>query len=449
MNLRHKKVLVVGLGKSGRAVCRLCLNHGALVRATDQAPTIAGAEELRDQGAGLSLGGHRPEDFAWAELIVLSPGVDHRLPEIAGAAARGAEVIGELELGYRFLKAPAVMITGSNGKTTVTTLVAKILTAAGQRVFAGGNLGTPLCELVAGRQEIDWAVLEVSSFQTDTMAQLRPRVGVILNITPDHMDRYASFDDYAASKFRLFANQRHDDLALLCFEDPQVRRRFTLAPARIWVYASQRHPHPGGWLEGDDLVCDTGDGAQLRYSAGHSRLVGGFNRLNLLAAGLVAKACGVDPAVTQQVIDQFRGLGHRLEYVASIDEVDYYDDSKGTNVGAVQAALTAIERPVVLLLGGRDKDGRFADLAPQMNGKVVRVLCFGEAGPAIHDQVRSLAAAEIVADLAAGVSRARELAAPGQVVLLSPGCASFDAYSGYAQRGEHFQTLVRAEAARG
>ncbi|MCA1905503.1 MAG: UDP-N-acetylmuramoyl-L-alanine--D-glutamate ligase [Desulfarculus sp.] len=449
MNLRHKKVLVVGLGKSGRAVCRLCLGHGALVRATDQSPDIAGTDELRDQGVSLSLGGHRPEDFAWAELIVLSPGVDHRLPEVAQAAARGAEVIGELELGYRFLKAPAVMITGSNGKTTVTTLVAEILTAAGMRVFAGGNLGTPLCELVAGRQEIDWAVLEVSSFQTDTMAQLRPRVGVILNITPDHLDRYASFDDYAASKFRLFANQRHDDLAILCFSDREVARRFYLAPARIWAYAADRQPHPGGWLEGDDLVCDIGDGGQVRLSAANSRLVGGFNRLNLLAAALVAKACGVAPSVIQRVIDGFRGLDHRLQYVASIDGVDYYDDSKGTNVGAVQAALTAIDRPVVLLLGGRDKDGRFADLAPQARGKVVRILCFGEAGPAIHQQVRGLAPAEIAPDLAAAVARARATAAPGQVVLLSPGCASFDAYTGYAQRGDHFQTLVRAEATRG
>ncbi|MFH1059728.1 MAG: UDP-N-acetylmuramoyl-L-alanine--D-glutamate ligase [Pseudomonadota bacterium] len=450
MPLRGKKMLVVGLGVSGAASCRLGVGHGASVRATDAAMNPPAAAGLAALGVSLSLGGHRAADFAWADLIVLSPGVDHRLPEIAGAAARGAEVIGEMELGYRFLKAPAVMITGTNGKTTVTTLIGEMLEAAGRQVFSGGNLGTPLCELVAGpHAHIDWAVLEVSSFQTDTMVHLRPRVGLLLNITPDHLDRYASFDAYAASKFRLFGNQHGDDLAILCFDDPAVRRRFYQAPARIWAYASQPHPHAGGWLEGDDLVIEPNQGQPpLCISAGKSPLVGGFNRLNLLAASLAALACGVTPEVIQGVVDRFRGLGHRMVHVMAIAGVDFYDDSKGTNVGAVQAALGALDKPVVLLLGGRDKAGRFADLAPQMAGKVAQVICFGEAGPAIHAQVSGLAPSLVAPDLATAVSEARRLAQPGQAVLLSPGCASFDAYTGYAQRGDHFQALVRAEAER-
>ena len=444
MDLRGQKVLVVGLGKSGAAAARLCLSHGAQVVATDTAVNPPEASALAGLGARLSLGGHRQEDFAWAEVIVLSPGVDHRLPQVRAAQARGALVLGELELGYRFLKAPAVMITGTNGKTTVTTLVGLMLEAAGMKVFSGGNLGTPLCQLVAGPQDLDWAVLEVSSFQTDTIHELRPRVAVMLNITPDHLDRYDSFDDYALSKYRLLSRQAGDDVAILCADDPEVASRAHLAPARVWSYGASGPRRPGGWLHGDDLLLNLG-GADLALSAIKSRLVGGFNRLNLLAASLAALACGASPTAVQAVIDGFGGLGHRVQHVASIQGVDYYDDSNGTNVGAVQAALTALGRPTLLLLGGRDKDGRFVDLAPQLAG-VTAALCFGEAGPAIQRQIAGLVASEVLPDLPAAVSRAKALAAPGQAVLLSPGCASFDAYSGYAQRGDHFQALVRGEA---
>lgn len=444
MELAGKQVLVVGLGKSGVAAARLCAHKGAVVTATDQAANPPLAAGLAGRGIGLSLGGHRAADFAKAEIIVLSPGVDHRLPEIAQAAARGALVIGELELACRFLTAPAVMITGTNGKTTVTTLIGKMLEAAGLKVFSGGNLGTPLSEALLEPKPLDWAVLEVSSFQTDTAVLLNPRVGLLLNITPDHLDRYDGFDDYARSKYRLFANQKGQDLAILCLDDPEVASRAALAPARVWGYASQGPRRPGGWLEGQDLVMDL-DGRQLSLSAAQSKLVGGFNRLNLMAASLAALACGVEPSVIQGVIDGFKGLGHRVQFVASLEGVDYYDDSKGTNVGAVQAALTALARPTVLLLGGRDKEGRFADLAPQL-ASVTQILCFGEAGPAIHAQVKDLAPSQLLPDLPAAVSAARALAAPGQAVLLSPGCASFDAYNGYAQRGDHFQELVRREA---
>jgi UDP-N-acetylmuramoylalanine--D-glutamate ligase len=446
--------LVVGLGASGLAAARLCLAQGAAVTATDQAYTLAqapaGAESLAKAGAALALGGHREADFAAADIIVLSPGVDHRRPEVASARARGALVLGELELAFRFLKAPAVMVTGTNGKTTVTTLIADMLARAGNRVFSGGNLGTPLAELVLGPQEIDWAVLEVSSFQTDTAIELRPRVGVLLNITPDHLDRYDSFEDYARSKYRLFARQAGEDVAILCADDPEVASRAALAPARVWAYGAQGPRRPGGWLAGDDLVIDMGAGGELRLSAAKSGLVGAFNRLNLLAASLAALACAAPAAAVQQTIDEYRPWGHRLAFVANVDGVDYYDDSKGTNVGAVQAAVTALARPqarsLVLLLGGRDKDGRFADLAPQLAAHVTVVVCFGEAGPAIHEQIKGLAQSEVAPDLAQALARARALAAPGQAVLLSPGCASFDAYTGYAQRGDHFQALVRGMA---
>jgi UDP-N-acetylmuramoylalanine--D-glutamate ligase len=442
MQLKDKKVLVVGLGASGKAAALLALSQGAQVRCSDIMPQPPAAAELTAAGARLSLGGHSPADFAWAELVVLSPGVDHRLPEVEAARGRGVEVIGEMELGWRFLTCPSVMITGTNGKSTVTTLVGRMLAESGFKTLVGGNLGTPVCQLAAESSTADWAVLEVSSFQTDTMARLRPRVGVILNIAPDHMDRYPDFAAYAASKLRMLSKQSGDDVAVLCADDTNVWARRDLAPALIWTYGEAGPRRPGGWLENGEMVLAPG-GEDLRLSTAKSPLPGGFNRLNLLAASLAALACGAKPPAIQKVIDGFRGLSHRLEFVAEKGGVVFYDDSKGTNVGAVAAALQAMDRKVVLLLGGRDKDGSFAGLGPLLARRALRVICFGEAGPIIQQQVSRFVASELAPDLASAVAKARASAGPGEAVLLSPGCASFDAYGGYAQRGEHFQELVK------
>jgi UDP-N-acetylmuramoylalanine--D-glutamate ligase len=442
VELKGKKVLVVGLGASGRAAALLCLEHGAVVMATDRHPAPPAAGELASAGAKLSLGGHRPRDFAWAQLVVLSPGVDHRLPEVQEARAAGAQVIGELELGWRFTRCPTVMITGTNGKSTVTTLVGDILKQAGLKTLVGGNLGRPLCDMAGESAGADWAVVEVSSFQTDTMERLRPRVAVVLNITPDHLDRYPDFEAYAASKMRLVANQAGDDVAVLCADDPATWARRSLAPAGVWAYGAAGPRRPGGWLEGDELVLETPAGqAGLSLAAGP--LARGFNRLNALAACLAGAACGAPPQAMQRALDGFRGLAHRLELVGEKGGVAFYDDSKGTNVEAVAAALGALERQVVLLLGGRDKQGRFTELGPLLASRAVRVVCFGEAGPSIRAQVEGYAPSEVAPDLAQAFRRAAGAARPGEAVLLSPGCASFDAYQSYAQRGEHFQTLVR------
>ncbi|MEW5912043.1 MAG: UDP-N-acetylmuramoyl-L-alanine--D-glutamate ligase [Thermodesulfobacteriota bacterium] len=443
VELQGKKVLVVGLGASGLAAGLLALGQGAQVRATDLMPQPPVAQELGAAGARLSLGGHNRADFAWAELVVLSPGVDHRLPEVEAARRRGAQVIGELELGWRFLRCPAVMITGTNGKSTVTTLVGLMLAQAGFKTLVGGNLGTPASELALKSQGADWAVLEVSSFQTDTMERLRPRVAVILNIDPDHLDRYPDFAAYAASKFRLLMRQAQDDVAVLCADDPEVWRRRNQAPAVVWAYGARGPHRPGGWLENGSLVLEPAPGRGLRLSTAASRLPGGFNRLNLLAASLAAVACGAASEAIQQAIDSFPGLPHRLQFVDEQGGVAFFDDSKGTNVGAVAAALGALERRVVLLLGGRDKEGDFAGLGPLLAQRARRVICFGEAGPSIHAQIAGFVDSEVAPDLASAVVRARAGARPGEAVLLSPGCASFDAYRSYAQRGDHFRALVK------
>jgi UDP-N-acetylmuramoylalanine--D-glutamate ligase len=337
------------------------------------------------------------------------------------------------------------MITGTNGKSTVTTLVGRMLAAAGKRVLVGGNLGTPLCEFINRKEMADWVVLEVSSFQLDTANTLRPKVGVLLNLSPDHLDRYRDAEEYAASKFSLFSNQGAGDVAVLCLDDPLVAARKDYCPAQVWGYAAEGPVEPGGWLMNGDLIIAAQPGTGLKLSAKSSRLYGRFNRLNLLAASLAALAAGADPFAVQAAIDAFQGLPHRLELVDRQDSVFWFDDSKGTNVGAVAAALEALALPTVLLLGGRDKEGSFASLQPQLDSYVQKVICFGEAGPAIHQQISALTDSRVAAGLAEAVAEARRLAQPGQAVLLSPGCASFDAYTGYAQRGDHFKALVKGE----
>jgi UDP-N-acetylmuramoylalanine--D-glutamate ligase len=443
MELSGKRVLVVGLGQSGLAASRLCARKGAQVRAADMAKAGEKFPELDALGIAYNLGGHRREDFQWAEIIVLSPGVDMRRPEIQAARQGGARIIGEFGLAYEEIDCPCIMITGSNGKTTVSTLIAEILQAAGCRVFAGGNLGLPLSQLALSQGRPDWAVLEVSSFQTDTAEGFKPRIGVILNITPDHMDRYASFDDYAASKFKILARQEGPDLAVLCHDDAQVAARKHLAPAGSLLYGRDDCAAPqAAWLEGDMMRLRWAGQKMVEIDIAGCKLPGQFNRLNMLAAAGACLYAGVPSALIASVLKEFTGLPHRLQKVGEVKGVSYYDDSKGTNVGAVQAALQALGEPTILLLGGRDKDGDFHSLLPVLQNNTRLAICFGEAGPLIHRQLAAHFPCRLAPDLTAAVQLAQAEAGPDYAVLLSPGCASFDAYSGYAQRGEHFAALV-------
>ena len=443
MQLAEKDILVVGSGVSGAAAARLCLREGARVTVTDMSPAPPLAQELAQAGVRLVLGEHREEDFSSAQLIVVSPGVPPSLPPLARAVAAGVPVMAELDLGLSFLKAPTVMITGTNGKSTVTTLVGRMLAASLMRVFVGGNLGTPLCGSILREEEVDWAVLEVSSFQLDWTAGLAPQVGVLLNLAPDHLDRHADFEEYAARKMRMLAGQGPADRAVICLDDPEVKARAAQVPGPIWGYGLTGPCQPGAWLEGEHLVLEVEPGAPSRLDLGASPLSGGFNRLNLMAASLASLAAGADLWALQATINLFRGLPHRVQKVGECREVEFVDDSKATNVHAVVGALRAMERPTVLLLGGRDKAGDFTVLGPEMKDLVRQVICFGEAGPVILEQVRDLANARLASDLASAVELAAHLAQPGWTVLLSPGCTSFDAYGSYAQRGDHFASLVR------
>jgi UDP-N-acetylmuramoylalanine--D-glutamate ligase len=446
LNLSGKHILVVGLGGSGLAAARLCLAKGAEVRATDQNPQPKGADELASAGAKLTLGGHSTEDFDWAEIIVLSPGVDPRRPEIAEAGSMGKQILGELELGFRFLKSPSVMITGTNGKSSVTTLIGDMLRRAGMKVFVGGNLGDPLCGFVLRNEDVDWAVLEVSSFQCDTADTLSPRVGVLLNITPDHMDRYDEFKDYADSKFSIFKRQSSKDSAVFLAGDTEIERRASGCAARKWWFAPEGDLRPGGHIEDKELVITPADGRTRRIDTSGARLGGSLMRLNYLAASLSATICRAPADAIKKAIIAFEGLPHRLQHVGELDGVDYINDSKGTNLGAVMAALEAMTRPVILLLGGQDKKGDFSQLLPYMGDKVRAVVCFGQGGPGISEQLKGSGQISLVPDVESAFKKARGLAKPGQAVLLSPGCTSWDAYDNYGQRGYHFRDLVREAA---
>ncbi len=444
MQLINKKVLVVGLGASGIAASKLCLKKGAIVRATDTNKNPKGAKELAASNVELSLGEHKASDFAWADIIVVSPGVDHRSSEFTLAKERGAVVMGELALAYQYISCPNIMVTGSNGKTTVCTLIANILQAANYQTFAGANLGIPLSQLILDDSKPDWAVLEVSSFQTDTSDNLKPNVGIVLNLSPDHMDRYNIFEDYANSKFKIFANQSGNDLAILCIDDPQVAARLPLAPARVLRYG-QDYPKldSSAWLQGNFMVIRLPNREPVMIDISGSKLVGGFNKLNLLAAASACLYVGISPEMIRQQIEQFTGLPHRLTEVGQIDGITFYDDSKATNVGSAQAALLALGKRSVILLGGRDKAGRFIDLLPELQQWGAGVVCFGEAGPSIYQQLKDHFPCQLASDLPSALKTAYTTAKCGQAVLLSPGCASFDAYTGYAQRGEHFTQLVK------
>ena len=396
MELKGKKILVVGLGASGLAAAWLCLHRGALVRVTDRAAQPKGAGELFEAGVALTLGHHRDDDFDWCDLVVLSPGVDPRIAPIARAKELGKPVIGELELGFRLLDCPSVMITGTNGKSTVTTLIGRMLEASGLNPFTGGNLGQPLCRFVDQGGKAGWAVLEVSSFQCDSSMELKPKVGVLLNITPDHLDRYETFKQYGDSKFKLFERQTPEDQAVFLGGDPEIESRLGRCAARRHFFNPDCAPGLSGCLKEGRVILSPEPGWELAIETKGAKLGGDLIRLNYLAAALTAHLCGATPQAIADSINNFEGLHHRLELVAGLDGVDYFNDSKGTNLGAVRAALAAMQKPVILLLGGQDKGGDFASLNQALDEKGRAVICFGQAGPDIQAQLKGREALHLV-----------------------------------------------------
>jgi UDP-N-acetylmuramoylalanine--D-glutamate ligase len=449
LRLAGQRVLVVGLARSGVAAARMSVARGARVTVTDRRAATELGPAVKDLGSSVqfALGGHDPADFTGADLVVVSPGVPLALPEIQAARRQGVPVLAEVELAAQLLPAvPLVGITGTNGKSTTTALAGALL-GRDRRVFTGGNLGTPLSELVLSGREVDALVVELSSFQLEGIDRLRPRVAALLNVTPDHLDRYRDVDDYALAKARLFMNQQAGDFAIANARDPRTLAIAGSSRAELLTFGfgkpgprSARAPEAGGAFE-----LAPGQAAPERYLLRSRALRGRHNLENAMAAALCARLLGVPGALVQAELDAFPGLPHRLELVRERAGVEWVNDSKATNVDSTMVGLAAFPaaRPnVVLILGGRGKRAPYAPLRPLFDRRVKALLTIGEDASTIEKELGDLSPTERAGTLAAAVKRAAALSAEGDVVLLSPACASYDQFRSYEDRGESFRRFV-------
>ncbi len=434
------RILVLGAAKSGVASANFLAARDHSVVLADRSPEPALPYELH---ARVERAFGR-DDFALLEgvsEIVLSPGVPMTIPLLGEAAARGIRVIGEIELAYRHLAGTVIAITGSNGKSTTTALIGEILKVAGRQPIVAGNIGEPLIAALDEASPRTY-VLELSSFQLESVDTFHANVALLLNITPDHMDRYANFDAYAAAKYRIFRNQQPGDTAIVNASDRREGARDSRV--RQWRFSATRHVEHGAWLDGGMLVTNVG-GETRRIPRAGLRLQGQANVENALAAWLAARAVGVDDMDVQIAFGTFVGLPHRMVLVRELDGVRYVNDSKGTNVDATLASLEGFDAGrVILILGGKDKAGEFGRMRDLVRAKARTVLTIGTAAEKIASALAS--AAEIVqaGDMQHAIEWARANAKPGETVLLSPACASFDQYRNFEHRGEHFEELVRA-----
>jgi UDP-N-acetylmuramoylalanine--D-glutamate ligase len=445
MDLTGKKVLVVGLARTGVALAHFLTRAGARVTVTDMAPARELAEMrqlIQTLPVEEELGVPKPRDVRRFDLILPSPGVPPELPWLEKARSHGIPVWGELELASHFLTRPVIAVSGTNGKTTTTTLVGKFLESSGIAALVGGNIGTPLVSLLEKQQDGDFLVLEISSFQLDTAPHFHPQIGALLNITPDHQDRYPDYAAYAASKASLLAHMTATETKVLNYDDPLVRP-LGQGLGSVLYFSSIEPLIEGACLAGEVIKVHLPGAPVQDFPLDAIRLKGAHNLENIMAALLMSLAAGAQPAACREVLAAFAGLPHRLEWVATSGGVDFYDDSKGTNVGAVARSLASFDRPVILIAGGRDKDSDFSLLNDLIRQRVKALVLLGETRERLARLWEGLAPAYMAADMDEAVARAAGLASPGEVVLLSPACASFDMFRDYAHRGETFQKAVK------
>ncbi|MEO8434740.1 MAG: UDP-N-acetylmuramoyl-L-alanine--D-glutamate ligase [Pyrinomonadaceae bacterium] len=449
MEVAGKKVLVLGAARSGIASARFLSQRGAIVALNDQKPLEqwpAEALALKDGGVGC-ISGEAP---SWlldqVELVVISPGVPSKSIPIRYAERVGAEVIGEIELASRYLQGRIVAITGTNGKTTTTTLIGAMLKDAGMTVQVGGNIGTALISLVDSSRPDGWTVVEVSSFQLETTVDFHPAVAAVLNVTPNHMDRYESVTDYAAAKHRIFRNQTAADVAILNADDETVSSWAGGLRAHVTQFSVAKELPEGLFLRGGrELVSRTEAGERVLMNRDEMKLRGLHNVENVLAALAVGLACGAAPDSMRETIKNFRPVEHRLEQVTTINGVRFYNDSKATSVDATMKALEAFaedEGKVVLILGGRGKQAPYAPLAPLVQATVRKLVLIGEDAPAIEQELKDVAPTERATDMRDAVGRAFTSAQSGDIVLLAPACASFDMFDSFEHRGRVFKEEV-------
>lgn len=450
MEIEGRKALVLGAGKSGVASAAFLALRGAVVALHDKKPLAEWTDEARSLKTSHNVGlidGNIP---SWLldqiDLVVISPGVPKSVVPARYVDRKDGEVIGEVELAYRFLKGRLVGITGSNGKTTTTSLVGAILKSAGIVTQVGGNIGVPLLSLAESSTDECWTVAELSSFQLETIVDLRPNVGICLNVTPNHMDRYDLFTDYAAAKHRLFENQTPEDVAILNADDEMTASWARGLKAHTVLFSTAGELEEGLFLRGDELVSRAGNSEKVLALRSEMKLRGIHNVQNVLAAMAAGLACGADPESMREAVNCFNAVEHRLEFVASIEGVDFYNDSKATSVDATLKALEAIagesEGQIVLILGGLGKNAPYAPLADLVASRVRTLVLIGEDAANIDEQLGGLTETVRADSMADAVGVSFEAAEKGDTVLLAPACASFDMYRGFEERGDDFKNEV-------
>jgi UDP-N-acetylmuramoylalanine--D-glutamate ligase len=449
MELRGRKTLVLGAGRSGVEASKFLAERGAIVALHDKLPVADWTAAARSLKGSYEVGFLTGQIPSWLldqiGLVVISPGVPTSSIPARYVDRRDGEVIGEIELAYRFLKGRVVGITGSNGKTTTTTLIGEILTQAGLPTQVGGNIGTPLLSLVDSSQAEGVAVVELSSFQLESIREFRCNVAVCLNVTPNHLDRYDSFQDYAAAKHRIFLNQTPDDVAVLNADDEITASWIRGLAAKLLLFSVRSEPTEGVFLRGNEIVLRIAGDESVLLDRREILLKGLHNVENIAAASAAAVACGVSIESIRSTITSFKGVEHRLEFVTEIEGVSYYNDSKATSVDATCKALEALTNgpgKTVLILGGRGKSAPYSPLIPLIRERVREVIVFGEDSENITSQLSGSAAIALANSIQDAVERAHAIARAGDSVLLAPACASFDMFRNFEERGHSFKAAV-------
>ena len=451
MELKNKRVLVVGLGKSGKAAALFLRDRGARVTVSDvrSAEALAGEiPALLDAGVMVETGGHGLLTFRRQDLIVVSPGVPFDTPELKQVRAFGLPIIGELELASRFLQGQIVAITGSNGKTTTTALLGKIFADTGGPTLVGGNIGTPVIDLIAQSTPQTISVLEVSSFQLETVVEFRPHIAVVLNITQDHLDRHGTFENYTAMKARITAQQTPEDFFVLNAEDKPTQMLAARTKAQVFWFSGRRAIKQGAFAHGESVVFLPREGAKPEpvMPLSDIPLKGAHNVENVLAAVCAARLGGVSAKSIRASVAGFKAVEHRLEFVATVRGVTFFNDSKATNVDATKKALEAFAGGVHLILGGKDKNSNYTELADLIRARVKTVYTIGSAAEKIERHLAGVVKIVSAGTLDAAVRQAAQLAVAGDIVLLAPACSSFDQFTSYEHRGRVFKELVKGLA---
>ena len=444
MELINKKVLVVGLGTTGIATSLFLKEKGAKVTVSE----IRGEDELlptvqrfRNLGIKVEAKEHKRETFLSSDLIVVSPGVPLYAPSLKAAAEAGVEIISEIELAYRHIKTPIIAVTGTNGKTTTVNLIADIFESSGKSVFLGGNVGTPLIEYVLNHHDENYIIAEISSFQLEGIQSFKPYISVLLNLQHDHLDRYSSYEDYVATKARIFMNQSNNEYAILNADDLEVKKLSSSINASTLYFNCEKEVPYGIYYKNHLLYFNNGSG-QIRFTLDNIHLKGIHNLHNIMAAVAISKICGCPQERIQKTIDNFKGLPHRLELFKESHQIKFYNDSKATNVGSAISALEALDSPLILIAGGKDKGCDYNPLTPLIKEKVKALILLGEAKEKMHQALKSSASISLVETLEDAVKLSLKKALPGDTILLSPACSSFDMFKNYEERGNVFKTLV-------